>query len=94
MGLTMRSTSAVMSFGWLILMPLVFLSNIFADPVTMPKWLQTFISYNPLAWQVDAVRALLAGTATGKVIFTALGASLVISIVLFPLTVWIYKKER
>jgi ABC-2 type transport system ATP-binding protein len=94
MGLTMRSASAVMSFGWLILMPLVFLSNIFADPATMPKWLQTFISYNPLAWQVDAVRALLAGTASGKVIFTALGASLVISVLLFPLTVWIYKKER
>jgi ABC-2 type transport system permease protein len=83
-----------MSFGWLILMPLVFMSNIFADPATMPNWLQSFISYNPLAWQVDAVRGLLAGTATGKAIFTALGASLGISAVLFPLTIWIYKKER
>jgi ABC-2 type transport system permease protein len=94
MGLTMRTTSAVMSLGWLILMPLVFLSNIFADPTTMPKWLQTFISYNPLAWQVDAVRGLLAGNASGKTIFTALGASLGISLLLFPLTVWFYKKER
>jgi daunorubicin resistance ABC transporter ATP-binding subunit len=94
MGLTMRSTSAVMSVGWLILMPLVFLSNIFANPNTMPGWLQTFISYNPLAWQVNAVRGLLGGTSTGKMIFTALGASLAISVVLFPLTVWIYKKER
>ncbi len=94
MGLTMRSTSAVMSFGWLILMPLVFMSNIFADPLTMPKWLQTFISYNPLAWQVDAVRGLLAGTASAKTIFTALGSSLVISLLLFPLTVWFYKRER
>jgi ABC-2 type transport system permease protein len=90
----MRSASAVMSFGWLILMPLVFLSNIFADPATMPGWLQTFISYNPLAWQVDAVRGLLAGTFPGEKILTALGASLVISIILFPLTVWFYKKER
>jgi ABC-2 type transport system permease protein len=94
MGLTMRSTSAVMSFGWLILMPLVFLSNIFADPGTMPKWLQTFISYNPLAWQVDAVRGLLANHASGKAILSALGASFGISALLFPLTVWIYKKER
>lgn len=94
MGLTMRSVSAVMSLGWLILMPLVFLSNIFADPATMPKWLQTFISYNPLAWQVDAVRGLLSGTGSGKQIITALTASLGISAVLFPLTVWFYKKER
>jgi ABC-2 type transport system permease protein len=94
MGLTMRSASAVMSFGWLILMPLVFLSNIFADPATMPGWLQTFISYNPLAWQVDAVRGLLADTFPGRAIFKAIGASLVISLLLFPLTVWFYKKER
>jgi ABC-2 type transport system ATP-binding protein len=94
MGLTMRSSSAVMSFGWLILMPLVFMSNIFTDPSTMPKWLQTFISFNPLAWQVDAVRGLLGGTSTAKDILTALGASLGITAVLFPLTVWVYKKER
>jgi ABC-2 type transport system permease protein len=94
MGLTMRSSSAVMSFGWLILMPLVFMSNIFADPLTMPGWLQTFVSFNPLAWQVDAVRGLLAGTSTSKEIFTALGASLIITAILFPLTVWFYQKER
>jgi len=94
MGLTMRSTSAVMSFGWLILMPLVFMSNIFADPSTMPGWLQTFISYNPLAWQVDAVRGLLGGDPDGKEILTAVGASLGITLLLFPLTVWFYKKER
>lgn len=94
MGLTMRSTSAVMSFGWLILMPLVFMSNIFADPSTMPRWLQTFISYNPLAWQVDAVRGLLSGGFPVREISIALGSSLVLTALLFPLTVWFYKKER
>lgn len=94
MGLTMRSTSAVMSFGWLILMPLVFMSNIFADPETMPGWLQTFISFNPLAWQVDAVRGLLAGEFPTKEIIIALTASLVLTALLFPLTVWFYKRER
>jgi ABC-2 type transport system ATP-binding protein len=94
MGLTMRSSSAVMSVGWLILMPLVFLSNIFTNPSTMPHWLQTFISFNPLAWQVDAVRGLLGGTPSVKEIFTALGASCAITGILFPLTVWAYKKER
>jgi ABC-2 type transport system ATP-binding protein len=94
MGLTMRSASAVMSFGWLILMPLVFMSNIFADPATMPAWLQTFISYNPLAWQVDAVRGLLEGRFPLREILIALGASAFISAILFPLTVWFYKKER
>ena len=94
MGLTMRSVSAVMSFGWIILMPLVFMSNIFADPSTMPGWLQSFIKYNPLAWQVEAVRGLLAGDFPVRKILIAVSASLGISAVLFPLTVWFYKKER
>jgi ABC-2 type transport system permease protein len=94
MGLTMRSSSAVMSFGWLLLMPMVFMSNIFADPATMPAWLQKFITWNPLAWQVDAVRALLAGNVTGVLLAKALGASAVITAILFPVTVWIYRKER
>jgi ABC-2 type transport system permease protein len=94
MGLTMRSSSAVMSFGWLILMPLVFMSNIFADPATMPGWLQKFITWNPLAWQVEAVRAMLSGHVTGILLAKALGASAGITVLLFPLTVWIYRKER
>jgi len=60
----------------------------------MPVWLQTFISYNPLAWQVDAVRGLLAGGFPVREILIALGASAILTAVLFPLTVWFYKKER
>ncbi len=94
MGLTMRSVSAVMSVGWLILMPVVFMSNIFADPATMPEWLQSFIAYNPLAWQVDAVRGLLAGNFSVKEILSAFGASAAISIVLAPIAIALYKRER
>lgn len=94
MGLTMRSTSAVMSLGWFILMPLVFMSNIFVDPSTMPQWLQNFIAYNPVAWQVDAVRGLLSGVPSYGIIVSAIGASVVITMVLFPLAVFFYKRER
>ncbi|MCG8697361.1 MAG: ATP-binding cassette domain-containing protein [Bacteroidales bacterium] len=94
LGLTMRNISAVMSVGWLMMMPLVFMSNIFTDPGTMPNWLQTFIQYNPLAWQVDAVRGLLAANVSGAAIFKAISASVVITLLLFPITTWFYKKER
>ena len=94
MGLTMRSVSAVMSVGWIVIMPLVFMSNIFADPATMPNWLQQFIVYNPLAWQVDAVRGLLSGSSSPQEIIKALTATAVVALVLFPATVFFYKKER
>ena len=94
MGLTMRSNSAVMSLGWFILMPLVFLSNIFTDPSTMPNWLQVFIEYNPLAWQVNVVRELLGNNLIIMDMLKALGASAIITAVLFPIAIWFYKKER
>ena len=94
MGLTMRSTSAVMSIGWLLLTPIVFMSNIYVDPLTMPGWLQAFISWNPLSWQVDAVRGLLLGDPSLKEILHALGGSLIISLILSPVAFLLYKKER
>src|SRR5690606_10900027 len=39
-GLLMRTPGAVMTIGWLVLMPLTFGSNIYVDPATMPGWLQ------------------------------------------------------
>lgn len=94
MGLIMRSLSAIMSTSMLILMPMVFMSNIYADPATMPGWLQTFISFNPLSWQVDAVRSLFAGSFDGDLILKALAASLLITMALAPIAIMLYRKER
>lgn len=94
LGLSLRSVSAVMSVGWLVMMPIVFMSNIFADPATMPVWLQTVITYNPLAWQVDAVRGLLAGQWNYALVGKALAASAVITLVLAPIAIMLYKRER
>jgi ABC-2 type transport system ATP-binding protein len=94
MGLIMRSVSAVMSTSWLILMPLVFMSNIYADPATMPDWLQTFISFNPVSLQVDAVRSLFSGSFDSALITKALSVSLLISVIFAPIAITLYQKER
>ena len=93
-GLIMRSPSAVLSTGWLILMPVVFMSNIFVDPSTMPGWLQSFIGYNPLAWQVDAVRSIFSGKPVWNEILLALSASVGITVLLAPVAIALYAKER
>ncbi|MBN2530239.1 MAG: ATP-binding cassette domain-containing protein [Deltaproteobacteria bacterium] len=94
LGLLMRSISAVMSTSWMILMPLVFLSNIYAEPSTMPNWLQTWISMNPVTWQVDAARALMGGDVALPLVLKALLASVVFTGVFAPLVVFIYRRER
>jgi ABC transporter DrrB family efflux protein len=93
-GLTFRNASAVMSIGWLILTPVVFMSNIYVDPVTMPEWLQTFIAFNPLSWQVDAVRSLLSGRFEPGLISMALAGSLFIGLLFAPVGIYFYRKER
>ena len=39
-GLVMRAPNAVLNTGFMVLFPLVFLSNIFVEPSTLPSWLR------------------------------------------------------
>jgi ABC-2 type transport system permease protein len=92
--LVARSPSTVMTLSWLVLMPLTFASNVFVDPATMPGWLQAFVSVNPVALLVTAVRGLMDGTATFEVIGLALLAPAVVTAVCAPLAMVLYRRKR
>lgn len=64
-GLILRSEKSVMGASMMILFPLTFLSNVFVDPVTMPGWLQAFVTVNPITHLVDGVRSTMAGAPDG-----------------------------
>ena len=72
-GLLMRSPSAVMNTGFMALFPLIFLSNIFVEPDTLPGWLEAFVDVNPISHLVTAVRGLMGGDATAGEIALVLG---------------------
>jgi ABC-2 type transport system permease protein len=91
LGLVMRSPNAVMGTSMLILMPLTFASNIFADPRTMPGWLQSWVEVNPVSDLVTAVRGLMAGTATFAEVAWVLVASAVITAITAPITMRLYR---
>ena len=52
----MRTPSAVMNIGMLVLFPLTFASNVFVDPQTMPGWLRDLVQVNPVTHLVTAER--------------------------------------
>ncbi|MEU4620126.1 ABC transporter permease [Actinoplanes sp. NPDC023801] len=60
-GLLLRSEKSMMGVSMLVLFPLTFLSNVFVDPQTMPGWLRSFVTLNPITHLVTAVRSLCAG---------------------------------
>ncbi|WP_062378882.1 ABC transporter permease [Demequina pelophila] len=94
LGLLLRSQRAVMGVSMMVLMPLVFGSNIFADPATMPGWLQGWIEVNPVAHVVNAVRALMDGVAVGGEWVWVLGWSAALVLVFGSLTMWRYRDPR
>jgi ABC-2 type transport system permease protein len=91
LGLTLRSPSAVLNTGFMLLFPLVFLSNTFVEPDTLPGWLETFVNVNPISHVVTATRDLMAGDAHADDIALVLGESAVLIAVFAPLTVRRYR---
>src|SRR5439155_717591 len=60
-GITARTTESVNTWGFLIILPLTFVSSAFVPPETMPGWLQDFAQWNPVTAVIDAARRLMLG---------------------------------
>jgi len=92
LGLIMRSPSAVMNTGFMALFPLVFLSNIFVAPDTLPAALEAFVDVNPITHLVTATRGLMEGDVDGGDVALVLGEAAVLTAVFIPLTSRFYRK--
>jgi ABC-2 type transport system permease protein/oleandomycin transport system permease protein len=66
LALTIKQPQAVQGLGAVLIIPLTFASNIFVPVETMPGWMQTFASWNPVGHLVDAVRGLMMGGPVGE----------------------------
>ena len=91
-GLLMRAPSAVMNTGFMLLFPLVFLSNIFVAPDTLPGWLEAFVDVNPISHLVTSARGLMAGDVDTESLAVSLLSAGVLTAVFAPLTVRLYRK--
>ena len=93
LGLVMRTPNAVMGTSMMVLMPLTFASNIFVDPSTMPRWLQTWVDINPVSHLVTAVRGTMGGTVTPSQLMWVLVAAASLTAVFAPITMAIYRRR-
>ncbi|HEY9721213.1 MAG TPA: ABC transporter permease [Oscillatoriaceae cyanobacterium] len=55
----MKTRERFMGIGQVLTMPLFFASNAIYPLAMMPDWLRAVASFNPLSYQVDALRALM-----------------------------------
>jgi ABC-2 type transport system permease protein len=93
LGLLIRTPMTVMTLGFTFLFPVVFASNIMVDPATMPDWLRAFVDVNPVSLMTTAIRGLMSGTATLPGILLALALPVALTLLLAPVTLWLYRRQ-
>lgn len=93
LGLLIRTPMTVMTIGFTFIFPLVFASNIMVRPETMPDWLRVFVENNPVSHMTTALRGLMAGTATAGEVGLALVAPVLLTVLLSPVVLWLYRRN-
>jgi ABC-2 type transport system permease protein len=92
-GLLMRAPRAVSAAGNMALFPLVFLSNVFVAPETLPGWLEAFVDVSPISHLTGSTRALMDGTFPALELTVSLGTAAVLTGVFAPLTTYLYHRN-
>src|SRR6266487_3277890 len=59
LGLKTKSGETVFGIAGFLTFPLLFMSTALVDPTSMPPWMQTVSSYNPISFAVNAIRSLI-----------------------------------
>lgn len=90
-GLLMRAPNAVMNTGFMALFPLIFVSNGFVPPDTLPGWLETIVDLNPISHVITAVRSLMDGSAEAADIGLVVIEAAVLAAIFAPLTTRLYR---
>jgi oleandomycin transport system permease protein len=92
-GLMVKSAQGVQWFGFLVMFPLVFGSNLLVQTATMPGWLQAFVKVNPMTYLTEAERGLLTGGPAATPALRSLLWALGIFVVFAPLAVRVYRRK-
>ena len=90
-GVLARSAQSVQIWGFSLMFPLTFGSNVFVPTSTMPGWLQVWVRVNPVSQLGDAARGLLVGGPVLHPAGTALVWAAGITAVFAPLAVRVYR---
>jgi ABC-2 type transport system permease protein len=93
-GMLVKTPESVMTSSMLLLFPMTFVSNIFVDPKTMPGFMQTIVSLNPVTHLTDATRGLMHGNVAGSDVLWVLIASIIVTLVFAPIAMQLYYRER
>ncbi|MCP2167715.1 ABC transporter permease [Goodfellowiella coeruleoviolacea] len=92
-GLVLKSPESVNQLSSMVLFPLVFASNVFVLPDTMPGWLAAVVNANPITHAVTTVRGLTAGDLTSGQLLGGLVACAALLVIFAPLSMYLFRAK-
>jgi ABC transporter DrrB family efflux protein len=92
-GALVRTPEALQGIIFAVVFPLTFVSSAFVPTDTMPDWLQWFAERQPLTLVMNAVRDLTLQGVPGDDFAAAVGWSLGLLVVFFPVGLWLYNRR-
>jgi oleandomycin transport system permease protein len=92
-GVLVSEPERVMVFGFAVMFPLTFVSNVFVPAETMPGWLQAWVHVNPVTIVANALRGLLVSGPVATPVTQALLWAVGIMVVFCPLAVRAFRKR-
>jgi ABC-2 type transport system permease protein/oleandomycin transport system permease protein len=92
-GVLVDTPEKVQIFGFVVMFPLTFTSNVFVPTSKMVGWMQAWVKVNPVTLFADAVRGLLIGPTNYTAIWQSLLWAAGIAVVIAPIAVAKFKKR-
>lgn len=93
LGVVVKKTESISTMSYIVLYPLMFTSNVFADTSTMPGWLGPVVAYNPISLASSSARGLMHGTVDTAGMMVTLGGLTLVMAVFMPLAFRLYRKQ-
>ena len=102
LGMILRSPEAAQQMGFVLFLPLTFVSNVFVPTQGMPGWLQPIAEWNPMSALAAAARSLFGNPNPAASVqswpmqhpeLAVLGWSAVLLAVFAPLAVHLYRRK-
>jgi ABC transporter DrrB family efflux protein len=92
-GLLARDAEHVQIFGFTVMFPLTFVSNVFVPVDTLPGWLQAVVQLNPVTKLVEATRGLMVGGPVMTPVLQSLAWAAALFVVFGSLSLWAFKRR-
>lgn len=93
LGLFVKSPQSLQGFGFIVMFPLTFGSNVFVKTSTLPGWLQAWVKINPVTALANASRGLVLGGPVATPVWHSILWAIGITVVFAPLAVRKYRRS-